>query len=297
MQPPDSTAARLWGKVGGMWAKFRRFASEVGFWGTFGGIVLAVFSGLVAMIAFLANQWQVLAAQGWAALLLTAITVSSLIIIAVSLAYWVFVGRRMRPNPPDSNAAGIVDILEDALQGGLSRLSTLENKVEALGHVLTTNGDIVNKRLEELQISTASLRSDFSKHQPHFYRALRAQYSLLRLDRLSPQIERSAALLDRPIRDRGINTDWTLWNIRYSDFRRKLAIFARLVKEFRDVDNLLFTVPSESLKSQHWTFPDSIFPNHDQALDFKSYRIILSNYREISDEVTSNVMNAALGSG
>jgi hypothetical protein len=64
---------------------------------------------------------------------------------------------------------------------------------------------------------------------------------------------------------------------------------SRIAQPYCDARETITHVPASSYKSENWNMNFDHFPDRDKIIDFMTYRVILSNYRTIKDDIYNAV--------
>lgn len=255
--------------------------------------VLSVGLSIIGLISWPTSAIDSISKHGWGAIVLVSILSSCLVLI--SIASLLFGIRKFKPIQ-----IGQIDSPE-----GNEIVRRIENNIFELRNLIETQHTIIEKTQNELKSHKTYVQDYLRSYEAMLggaqeqikttREATNSIFSALRVekiyDRLKIEIDRDIEMLSDPATKRELYPHWSAWTSQWRQLESRLYYLARVVENFADVKEALFEVPHEKFKSQYWSF-DSAGMSEDQKHEYKTFRLIAANYKEIRSKIDSAIINS-----
>lgn len=256
------------------------------------GIWWAVFgpSGVLSVImSWAASGFEPVARYGWGAIVFAGVGAACVIMIAVSVLligwrYFHPLARQIENEDLGQQASTGADTQE--LNDRISDLTT------TMVNLAKDSDARISKLEEQIKSNKTSIENQIRLVSDRGH-AQRAVYELLEYKR---EIERLIMLLDRPVKQPEGLRNWADWNTRFRKFETTLYNYMLTIEAYypNDVPNIRI-IPPETYRSDTGDFARELFPDHQTAHDFKTFRYHSSIYESVGDAYLKMIKSKVYG--
>lgn len=113
------------------------------------------------------------------------------------------------------------------------------------------------------------------------------------MDRLLGEIAKLEEILSAPSLRPSEEIHFPSWKDQYRHWRALLSELNSTVAEYFRLEPRLSTINNEHYKNEGWTFDQSRFPNSDLIHDYKTFRLLANNLRDLTQPMTVAVRREA----
>jgi|tagenome__1003787_1003787.scaffolds.fasta_scaffold20984143_3 hypothetical protein len=277
-----------------------------------------VYTVMTGAYAWLAKHVSFFSGLNWAELIFVGLISSlvTILVIAASLAffrYW----RPLNTNPPldldhteGDQLRSQVELLETRLDTQISgelhairqkqtaiiddyqRMRALEDRFEE------TSADIF-KQLGALNAHRSLDADDIASRFGRIHDALAAIFHREMLHKLEEDLKVEATDLCRPTDEhRSYDFDaWEQWESTEAAWRGTLAQYCDIAECYKPGVKAFILATPESAYKQGWSVKDEQFPDSTAVYAYKTFRILLNNFKDWRDEIERAVHQAAFAGG
>ena len=203
-----------------------------------------------------------------------------------------------RFNKIDANVRGLTDSVEDfdrRVAGTSKFVSEHAQQLDAKLSKIRAGITATERKISQVSNHLDRVDNYFRQQVIWLYYAIAAIGHRERLYRLGAQIEEQAQTLCTPT-DEAATFDadqWEAWKRKEEAWRDTLEQWCGLAQFYKgDLREIVFSTPAAYYKSS-WSIKDEQFPNSTAVYEYKTFRILLKNWRDVEGEVHAVVYGIA----
>lgn len=257
----------------------------------FGVLSLAV--TLVGAVSWPASAVTAISQYGWGAVLIFSIIVVCFLMISTALLLFGY--RVFKPLPQSQSTLKEKNKEVSELQNSIDNLQK-SWKVHAvvfenMRDDLKAHKSVVDTYLRSYEAMLGGTQQQLQNLRENLNNIFLAQRTRKIYDDLSTDIDKLIEYLSDPADKRDRFLTWCDWTSQWKRLESNLRYLTRLVEPYIDARAILFDVPHEKFKSQYWKFNDAAM-SEDQKHEYKTFRIIAANYKDLKPKIESELANA-----
>ncbi|GAB6845179.1 hypothetical protein JCM2811A_41810 [Methylorubrum rhodinum] len=175
------------------------------------------------------------------------------------------------------------------------KITMLSNKIKATHDDLIKTHKELNVNISVLRSDVVTLNEDHVKLKKDIMYILRAKDDLKYFDAGVEEIDRIAERLTDPLSKSEIYGQWQDWASEFDRLKSRINLNCRHAGYYGGAKSQIFGINPDLYKSQNWKFNfDGM--SDDQKHDYKTFRIIMSNFEREKSAMRSVIYEAAHGS-
>lgn len=240
--------------------------NRLGYWWTVfgpGGVLAVAMSWLFSAVG-------PIAAYGWGAVVLLGIASACIVMLvaSVSLVAW----RYFNPIAETEREETVHDQGSYGLDKFMAARGVMQGQISDLEGQLRTAQEQIRNVSDSARIQIDRLNERIV--------AQKAVYALRQHKR---EIERLMLLLDRTMKQPKNEQNWELWRERFRRFESQVFHFVYIVRLFYPNEaDAIRDVPAGYYRGSYGEFAPDNFPDQETGHDFKTFRKICENYRDLA---------------